>query len=55
MSNKELLAKMLRASQMIANQSKRGPANYIIVNSSLSNFLLPLNQRRILKIEKILR
>jgi hypothetical protein len=46
--------KILEASQKIASQAKRGPANYVVVNQNLAKYFLPINLLRAERIEKIL-
>jgi hypothetical protein len=57
--NRELMQKLLDASNQINKASRRGGANYMLVNSSLSRYLSLImsldRSRRIKKIEKILK
>ena len=56
--NRELMQKLLDASNQINKASRRGGTNYMIVNSSLSRYLSLImsldRSRRIEKIEKMI-
>jgi hypothetical protein len=56
--NRELMQKLLDASNQINKASRRGGANYMLVNSSLSRYLSSImsldRSRRIEKIEKMI-
>lgn len=55
--SKELIQKLNDAASKIASVSKKGPANYIITSSNISEVLNQQFRRtdRIMKIEKILK
>lgn len=56
MSNKELIDKLLKASEIIHKSSMRGGANYIITSPSVSQMINRLyNERANDRKEKIIR